>query len=76
MNLFRSEEHARNWSEFKPYYLEMLKPLSYWLERFSSEMMRSRGRQDFKCSIRLFTKSCEASLRPAERRIMLSWLQR
>lgn len=42
MNLFRSEEHAHNWLEFKPYYLEMLKPLSYWLERFSSEMMKNR----------------------------------
>ena len=47
MNLFRSEEHARNWSEFKPYLLENLKPLSIWVERFSSEMMRSRGRPDF-----------------------------
>jgi len=47
MTLFRSEEHARTWPEFKPYILESLKPLSYWLERFSSEMMRSRGRQDF-----------------------------
>jgi len=47
MNLFRSEEHARNWSEFKPYILESLKPLSFWLERFSSEMMRNRGRPDF-----------------------------
>jgi hypothetical protein len=43
MNLFRSEEHARNWSEF----LENLKPLSFWIERFSNEMMRNRGRPDF-----------------------------
>lgn len=47
MNLFRSEEHARNWSDFRPYYLETLKPLSFYLERFSSEMMRNRGRPDF-----------------------------
>ena len=45
MNLFRSEEHARNWPEFKPYILESLKPLSFWLER--KEMMRNRGRHDF-----------------------------
>jgi hypothetical protein len=47
MNLLRSEEHARNWSGFKPYYLENLRPLSYWLERFSGEQMRNRGRPDF-----------------------------
>ena len=47
MNLFLSEEHARRWSEFKPYYLENLRPLSFWLERFANEMMRSRGRADF-----------------------------
>jgi hypothetical protein len=47
MNLFRSEEHARKWPEFKPYYLELLKPLSFYVERFSNEMMRSRGRPDF-----------------------------
>ena len=47
MNLFRSEEHARRWSEFKPYYLENPRPLSFWLERFGNEMMRSRGRADF-----------------------------
>ncbi|NIM20436.1 MAG: hypothetical protein GTO51_09425 [Candidatus Latescibacteria bacterium] len=47
MNLFRSEEHARRWPEFKPYTVENLKPLSFWLERFSNEMMRSRARPDF-----------------------------
>lgn len=47
MNLFRSEEHVRNWPRFKPYYLETLRPLSFWLERFSGEMMRNRLRPDF-----------------------------
>jgi hypothetical protein len=47
MNLFRSEEHERDWSEFKPYLLDNLKPLSFWVERFSNEMMRSRARPDF-----------------------------
>ena len=47
MNLFRSEEHARGWIDFKPYNPENLKPLSFWLERFSNEMMRNRGRRDF-----------------------------
>ena len=47
MNLFRSEEHARNWSQFRPYNTEGLKPLAFYLERFANEMMRSRARPDF-----------------------------
>jgi hypothetical protein len=35
------------WLGFKPYYLENLKPLSFYLERFSGEMMRNCSRQDF-----------------------------
>jgi hypothetical protein len=47
MNLFRSEEHARNWSQFDPAYDENLKPLSHWLERFSAERFRARARPDY-----------------------------
>ena len=47
MNLFRSEEHARNWAHFDPSMEEHLKPLSYWIDRFSGEGMRQRMRPDF-----------------------------
>ena len=47
MNLFRSEEHARNWAGFNPDYEETLQPLSHWAERFSSETFRSRLRSDY-----------------------------
>ena len=47
MNLFRSEEHARNWSQFDPAYEENLKPLSYWVKRFSAERFRARTRPDY-----------------------------
>ncbi len=47
MNLFRSEEHARNWSQFDAAYEENLKPLSYWLDRFSAERFRARSRLDY-----------------------------
>jgi hypothetical protein len=47
MNLFRSEEHLRNWAGFRPEYVEQLRPLDFWLERFSNEMMRNRLRPDF-----------------------------
>jgi hypothetical protein len=47
MNLFRSEEHARRWSEFNPEVPDGLRPLSDWLERFSGAMFRERGRSDY-----------------------------
>ncbi|MFQ6029143.1 MAG: hypothetical protein ACE5Q6_16815 [Dehalococcoidia bacterium] len=47
MNLFRSEEHARRWPSYDPAFEENLQPLSYWLERFSAERFRARGRPDF-----------------------------
>jgi hypothetical protein len=47
MNLFRSEEHARNWSGFDAASIEHLRPLSEWVERFSGEMHNSRAREDY-----------------------------
>ena len=47
MNLFRSEEHARNWSDFNSDFEDSLQPLSYWLDRFSAEMFRARNREDY-----------------------------
>jgi hypothetical protein len=47
MNLFRSEEHARQWTKFNPDFEKNLKPLSFWLEVFSGEMFRARSRPDF-----------------------------
>jgi hypothetical protein len=46
MNLFRSEEHARNWSQFDPAYETNLKPLSFWADRFSAERFKARNRTD------------------------------
>ena len=47
MNLFRSEEHARNWVSYNPQFEDNLRPLSYWLERFSGDQFRARGRPDY-----------------------------
>ena len=47
MNLFRSEEHCRNWASFNPEFEEQLRPLAYWLERFSGDGFRARGRPDY-----------------------------
>ena len=48
MNLFRSEEHARNWSGFEPDLADrMLKPVTWWADVFSSPVFRERGRDDY-----------------------------
>ncbi len=47
MNLFRSEEHARNWHGFVEGSEENLLPIAAWVERFSGEFHNSRTRPDY-----------------------------
>ena len=47
MNLFRSEEHAREWAQFDPDTEKTLRPLSFWAEVFSNPIFKSRGRSDY-----------------------------
>ncbi|MDP6713378.1 MAG: hypothetical protein QF368_01955 [SAR202 cluster bacterium] len=47
MNLFRSEEHVRNWSQYDPAWDGNLQPLSAWADRFSADMFRARARPDY-----------------------------
>jgi hypothetical protein len=47
MNIFRSEEHVRNWVSYDPEYDKTLKPLSYWADLFSNQIFRERGRKDY-----------------------------
>ena len=47
MNLFRSEEHARAWSDFDPAMESMTKPVAEWAEIFSNPFFRERGRSDY-----------------------------
>ncbi len=47
MNLFRSEEHAQQWSEFEPALADTILPVSAWAEIFATPMFRARIRPDF-----------------------------
>lgn len=48
MNLFRSEEHARNWSGFdSTMEARMLKPVAEWAAIFSNPFFRERLRPDY-----------------------------
>ncbi len=47
MNLFRSEEHARDWEEFEPRLAHLLRPVEWWADTFATPMFRARARADF-----------------------------
>lgn len=47
MNLFRSEEHARRWSEWSEDMAWTLHPLQWWADTFATPMFRARSRSDF-----------------------------
>jgi len=47
MNLFRSEEHARNWDGFTEHMASSLKPVAEWADIFSNPFFRERGRPDY-----------------------------
>ena len=47
MNLFRSEERAKNWREFDYQFSDSVQLLAYWVERFSEERFRARGAPDY-----------------------------
>ncbi len=47
MNLFRSEEHVRNWTQFNPDSAEASLPLNDEVTRFSTEAGKHRLDGDF-----------------------------
>ncbi len=47
MNLFRSEEDARNWADFDRDMAGFLKPVAEWAAIFSNPFFRERGRADY-----------------------------
>ncbi len=47
MNLFRSEEHAKNWSKYEPESEDGILPLAQWAEIFSEPLFRNRLQADY-----------------------------
>ena len=47
MNLFRSEEHVKNWSLYDPSTAESIMPLSNWATVFSGPLCRNRLQPDY-----------------------------
>jgi len=46
MNLFRSEEHVKNWSVYDPISEESIMPLADWAQGFSGPLFRTRLEPD------------------------------
>jgi hypothetical protein len=42
MNLFRSEEHAKNWSYYEPQSEDSIMPVADWARAFSGPLFRNR----------------------------------
>jgi hypothetical protein len=47
MNLFRSEEHARNWDGYTASMASSLRVVGDWADIFSNPFFRERGRPDY-----------------------------
>lgn len=67
MNLFRSEEHARNWDGWNEAMASSLKPVVEWADIFANPFFRERGRRDYIS----WTRSAEGAAAFAELRSRL-----
>jgi hypothetical protein len=47
MNLFRSEEHVKNWSFYDPVSAESIMSVSDWAKAFSGPLHRNRLQPDY-----------------------------
>ncbi len=47
MNLFRSEEHIKNWSLYDPVSEDAIMPLAEWALAFSGPLTRNRLEPDY-----------------------------
>ena len=63
MNLFRSEEHVRNWASFDPKTIEGLIPLKDLIKLFSGNYFRRRLDKDWLSRSRGYAREMAATLR-------------
>jgi hypothetical protein len=47
MNLFRSEEHVKNWARYNSVSAESIMPLSNWATAFSGPLFKNRLEPDY-----------------------------
>jgi hypothetical protein len=62
MNLFRSEEHIRNWSRFDPAAEQGIIPLASVVKLFSMDMFRKRLEPDYIARVGQYVKEFLAAV--------------
>ena len=63
MNLFRSEEHVKNWSLYDSASVESIMPLSDWALVFSGPLMRNRLESDYLTRVQEYAAELFSSLK-------------
>lgn len=63
MNLFRSEEHVKNWLSYDAGSAESIMPLSNWATVFSGPLCRNRLQPDYLSRINEYSAELLASLK-------------
>jgi hypothetical protein len=63
MNLFRSEEHVKNWSLYDPVSSDAIMPLSQWAQVFSGPLMRNRLEPDYLARVKEYASELFLALR-------------
>jgi hypothetical protein len=62
MNLFRSEEHVRNWSLYDPESADSIMPLADYVTLFSTGLFRERLQPDYLLRLSQFLPEWMATL--------------
>jgi hypothetical protein len=63
MNLFRSEEHVKNWSLYDSVSSESIMPLSNWALAFSGPLFRNRLKPDYLPRVQEYASEMVLSLK-------------
>ena len=63
MNLFRSEEHLKNWSSYDPVSVESVMPISNWATAFSGPLFRNRLEPDYLSRVHEYASELFLSLK-------------
>jgi len=63
MNLFRSEEHTKNWALYDSVSADSVMPLSNWASVFSGPLMRKRLELDYLSHVKEYASEMFLSLK-------------
>jgi hypothetical protein len=62
MNLFRTEEHVKNWALYNPVSAESIMPFSNWATAFSGPLFKNRLKPDYLSHLKEYSAEMAKSL--------------